>query len=183
MGIFTEIKEGLFSYQEADHGWIVKINSPENLLKAAEKVRDAGVKDFDCFTPYPIHGLDEAMGLQRSWITSISLFGGLLGGAYAFASMTYIDTVDWPQVFGGKPYFSWPAYIPITFELSILFASFATIGAVFWLGKLGKIDRKPPTPEVTSSSFAVWIGDSMSKQDVEKIVGSLSDGIIEATGE
>lgn len=180
MGIFKEIKKGLYSYQEADHGWIVKVDSAENLLEAAAKVRDAGVKNFDCFTPYPIHGLDTAMGLHRSWITFFSLIAGLFGAAYAFLGMTYIDVVSWPQVFGGKPYFSWLAYIPITFELMVLFSSFATIGAVFWLGKLGKIDRKPPLPEVTSHSFAVWIGDAISKQDVEKIFGSLSSGVFDA---
>lgn len=180
MGIFSDIKEGLYSYQETDRGWIVKIRSAKDLLEAASKVRDAGVKDFDCFSPYPIHGLDTAMGLQRSWITFISLIAGLFGAVYGFSAMTYIDVYSWPQIFGGKPYFSWPAYLPITFELMVLFSSFATIGAVIWFGKLGKIDRKPPAPGVTSDSFAIWIGDSIKQADVEKILGNLADGISQA---
>ena len=177
MALFQEIKEGLFSYEEPTSGWVIRVKNARALLDAAKKVKEAGIKKFDCFSPFPIHGLDEAMGLRRSWITLVTLIAGLTGASAAISMMVYIMVIDWPQIFGGKPNFSWPAFIPITFELTVLFAGFSTVGAVIALGKLGKISRKPVMGGVNSDALAIWIGDDTDKSRVEAILGDLAEDI------
>ena len=167
----SHIRKGLFQYKEAKKGWVISLKSGEDLLKAAAKVRDSRVKEFDCFTPFPMHGLEEAMGLGRSWVPFITLVFGLLGALTAFGFMSYIDLFAWPMNIGGKPYYAWPAYIPITFELTVLFGGLATAGSVIILGALGKIKRKPPAPAVTSNSFALWIEDDLSDSELKSVLG------------
>lgn len=175
MTSFKEIKEGLYRYQEVSGGHVALISDAASLIKAAEKVRDRGVKEFDCFTPFPIHGIEKAMGLSRSWIPFWSLIGGLTGLTFGFTAMTYIDVVDWSNVFGGKPIWSWPAYVPILFELTVLFAAFFTVGSVFYLGRLGKSARRPVANNLTSDGFAIWIGDKdVSKQEIETLLSGLA---------
>lgn len=170
----AEIKRGLFSYQEATKGFVASFKNPADLLKAAEKTKHANVKSFDCFTPCPIHGLDHAMGLHRSWIPVLTFIGGIMALCLGLAYITFIDVFNWPIVYGGKPYFSWPAYVPILFELTIYFASVFTVVAVLVLGKLGKIGRKVPAVGVTSDVFAIWLGDAnLTRSDVERILSGL----------
>ncbi len=172
-------KDGFYRYQETSKGWIIQIKNALNLLKAAEKIRDAGIKQFDCFSPFPIHGMEKAMGLNRSWVPFFTLFFGLLGGISIFGFMFYVDVIDWPMNIGGKPYFAWPAYIPIIFEVTVLFAGISSVVAVIYLGRLNNSCRKPPTNQITSDGFAIWIGEDISKNEVEKIVGELAESIWE----
>lgn len=170
----NEIKKGLFSYEEADKGWVAVIKSAGDLIKAAEKVKDAGVRSFDCFSPFPIHGLDKAMGLNRSWLPFITAVFGFFGAFAGLAYMTYIDVISWPINYGGKPHFAWPAYMVVMFELGVLFASMSTVAAVIVMGRLFKPDRKPPVDNLMADGFALWIGDDIEKQQVESILGSLA---------
>ncbi len=164
----SKILKGLYPYKEVNTGWYIQLDTASDLLKVAKNVRDSEkVKDFDCFTPFPIHGLEEAMGLSRSWLPFITLKFGIIGALTAITFMTYVDIISWPTIVGGKPFWSWPAYIPITFELMVLFAGLSTVGAVIVLGKLGKISRKPIIPEQTSSKFVVWIPEALDKKEVE----------------
>ncbi|MCF7803669.1 MAG: DUF3341 domain-containing protein [Candidatus Marinimicrobia bacterium] len=120
------------------HGIIAEFDGPEELLHAAEKVRDREFVHFDCHSPFPVHGMDEAMGEKRSplgWIVGIM---GLFGGGGALLLQWWTSAVDYPLVISGKPYFSLPAFIPVTFELTILLAAF---GAVFGMFALGKIPQ------------------------------------------
>lgn len=176
----AEIKRGLFSYEEADKGFVASFKSPGDLLKAAEKTKQANVKLFDCFTPCPIHGLDHAMGLNRSWIPVLTFVGGIMALILGLAYITFIDVLNWPIVFGGKPFFSWPAYVPILFELTIYFAAVFTVVGVLVLGRLGFISRKPPVTGVTSDVFAIWFGDAnLTRSDVERILSGLPAQISE----
>lgn len=174
MPSIREIKDGLFGYTEAKSGWIAKVKTPSDLLSAAKKVREAGIQNWDCYSPCPIHGMDEAMGLHRSWIPFVTLFFALVGATLGLAYMSYIDVIDWPTIYGGKPYFSWPTYIPIIFELSIFFGGTATVAAVILTGKLGKINRPPITQGATSDEFVVWIGDSISEEELKDLLGELA---------
>lgn len=170
----AEIKRGLFAYEEATRGFVASFKSAGDLLKAAEKTKQANVKSFDCFTPCPIHGLDHAMGLHRSWIPVLTFVGGIMALILGLAYIYYIDVLNWPIVFGGKPFFSWPAYVPILFELTIYFASVFTVVGVLVLGRLGKVSRKLPAPRVTSDVFAIWLGDAnLTRADVERILSGL----------
>ena len=168
----ADIKKGLYRFQETDQGWVVSIRNARDLLKAAERARDSKkISNFDCFSPFPIHGLEKAMGLSRSWVPFVTLIFGLLGCFAIFAFMTYVDVISWPMNIGGKPNFAWPAYIPITFEIMVLSAGLASVAAVIYLGRLGKGSRSAPTKAVTSTGFAIWIADKLPESEIKLIMG------------
>ena len=101
-------------------GLLAEFTTPAVLYRACESVRDAGYTRWDAHTPFPVHGLDRAMGLKRSklpWIVFVLAMGGAAGG---FALQTWVHSVAYPSVISGKPFFAWPAYIPVTFELGVL---------------------------------------------------------------
>ena len=91
-------------------------SDPHALKDAMSKLRDANYQEFDAFTPYPIHGMDHAQGLKRSWIPFATLGAGLVGLSCAFLLQWWTSARDWPIIVGGKPYNSLPAFIPIMFD-------------------------------------------------------------------
>jgi hypothetical protein len=97
--------------------------TPDAVLHAADEVKKAGYTKFDVHTPYPVHGLDRAMGLRPSKLGYFALAFGLLGAASAIGLISWITLVDYPLVIGGKPFWSWPAFVPVSFELTVLLAS------------------------------------------------------------
>lgn len=106
-------------------------DGPDKLLAAVRRVSLAGYRKFDVHTPFPVHGMDEAMGLKRSKLGWIVFLCGAAGAALAMGMQWYISAVDYPLIKQGKPYFAWQAFIPVTFELMILFAAFgAVIGMI-----------------------------------------------------
>jgi hypothetical protein len=111
---------------------LAEFDDPDALLHAAEKVRDAGYKKWDVHTPYPMHGMDAAMGLGDSGLGWVVLIMGLTGLASAAALMIWANGYEYPIVIGGKPPISLPSMIPICFELTILFSA---LGCFF--GMLG----------------------------------------------
>lgn len=110
----------------------------EALLVAAETVRDSGHEKWDCHTPYPVHGLDRAMGLRASPIPIITLTAGFVGLLTAIALTGGLSVFHYPIRIGGKALFSWQAFVPIFFELFVLFAALATMGAVVFFCGLGR---------------------------------------------
>ena len=121
---------------EKSHGLIATFDTPGSLLRAAEQVRDAGYKRWDCISPFPIHGLDKAMGLPRSRVPRYSLAGGIAGFCTGMVMIWYLDAVDFPLTVGGKPLFSPLFAFPISYELTILFTAFTTIGGMFLINRL-----------------------------------------------
>ena len=117
-------------------GIVAEFATPADLYHACEKVRDAGYRDWDAYTPFPVHGLDKAMGLKPSKLPFIVLAMGLTGAGLAFWMQTWMSAVNYPLVISGKPYWAWQAFIPVTFELGVLFAA---IGAVFGMLALNKL--------------------------------------------
>jgi hypothetical protein len=132
-------------------------DDPDQILKAAEKVRDANYWSFDCFTPYPVHGMDQAQGLKRSPLPFVTLFGGLTGFGIAFGLQYYTSVIDWALNIGGKPFNSWPAFVPILFELTVLLAALSTVGAMFALNGLPNTSKKIADPSITRDRFAIFI--------------------------
>jgi hypothetical protein len=118
------------------HGLIATFDTVPDVYHAAEKVRDAGYKFWDCITPLPIHGLDKAMGVKRSSVPKFSLAGGIIGFATGMSMIWFMNAFDYPLVVGGKPYFSPMFAFPVSYELTILICAFATIGGMFFLNRL-----------------------------------------------
>ncbi|MHB8930331.1 MAG: quinol:electron acceptor oxidoreductase subunit ActD [Melioribacteraceae bacterium] len=108
-------------------------DSPDEVSYATEKVVEQGYKKFDVHSPYPLHGMDEAMKLPPSKLGYVALVFGLSGMVAALLTMWWISAVDYPIVIGGKPLFSFPAYIPIVFEITVLSASIATVLAMLFV--------------------------------------------------
>ncbi len=119
-----------------NHGLIATFETAPDVYHAAEKVRDAGYKFWDCITPFPIHGLDRAMGVKRSNVPRFSLTGGIIGFCTGMSMIWFMNAFDYPLVVGGKPYFSPMFAFPVSYELTILFTAFATIGGMFFLNRL-----------------------------------------------
>lgn len=106
------------------------------LFHAAEKTRDAGYQDFDIYTPYPVHGLDKAMGVKRTILPHISFWGGITGLASSVLLMWWTGAVDYKLSIGGKPFFAVQFGMPVMFELTILLTALATFFALWGLCKL-----------------------------------------------
>jgi hypothetical protein len=101
--------------------------SAEAILHAAEATAREGYTRFDVNTPYPVHGMDKAMRLRPSRLGFFALAYGLLGAVSAVGFMTWVTLVDYPLVIGGKPFWSWPAFVPVAFEITVLLASVLTV--------------------------------------------------------
>jgi hypothetical protein len=128
-------------------GLVAEYADPESLKAAAEKIRDAGFKRWDCCTPYPVHGLDKAMGVRPTILPWIVLGAGLTGTTVAVLLQWYCNSPitaspqtgllsSYPLVFSGKPYWSLPANIPIIFELTVLLSAVTAFLSVWILSKL-----------------------------------------------
>lgn len=118
------------------YGLIARFDTAPEIYHAAEKVRDAGYKNWDCITPFPVHGLDGAMGVRRSHVPKFSFLGGITGFTAGMSMIWFTGGFDYKLIVGGKPYFSPLFAFPIAYELTILFTAFATIAGMFimnWL--------------------------------------------------
>ena len=114
------------------YGLMAEFDNRHDLLDAAKGAYAAGYREMDAYSPFPVHGLADAIGKTDHWVQRIVLAGGLAGCAGGFALMYWITNIAYPMNVGGKPDFSWPAYVPITFETTVLLASFAAV-----IGMLG----------------------------------------------
>jgi hypothetical protein len=139
------------------------------VVAAARKMREMGFTKFDAVTPYPVHGMEEACGIQRSWIPYVTFVAGLTGLAFALWFTWWTSAVSWPLNVGGKPFFSLPAFIPICFELTILFAALCSVAALFYATGVPRID--PPTidPDLTSHKFAIFVPQNDTGYDEAKL--------------
>jgi hypothetical protein len=118
------------------YGVMGEFETGEKLIQAAKKTREAGYRHVDAYAPYPVEGLSEALRLHRSWVPLITLFGGLAGGLGGFGLQYWAAAITYPLNIGGRPLNSWPAFIPVTFELTILGASLAAVLGMLALNRL-----------------------------------------------
>ena len=132
------------------YGLIAEFENPGDLMHAAEKVRDAGFTWWDCCTPVPVHGLDKAMGVKRTILPVLVFFAGASGTAAAFALQTFtnsfsfstwavVKVTGYPYLISGKPMMSLPAFIPVMFELTILFSALSCVGLMFLFNGLPRL--------------------------------------------
>jgi hypothetical protein len=113
------------------YGLIAAFDTTPGIYHACEQVRDAGYKQWDAITPFPVHGLDAAMGIRRSRVPRISICGGIVGFCTGMSMIFWTGGVDYRLIVGGKPLFSPMFAFPVSYELTILFTAFATIIGMF----------------------------------------------------
>ena len=125
------------------YGYLAEFKSASALYRAAEKVRDAGFRKWDCYSPYPIHGLDGAMGVKRSILPWFVFCGGITGTATAFTLAYVTQVVIYPTVVQAKPanIFTVPAFFPIMFEMTVLFAGITTLFGLLALTQLPRLNH------------------------------------------
>jgi hypothetical protein len=137
------------------YGVMAEFDNPTDLVAAARTVYDAGYRRINGYSPYPIEELSEAIGFTHTSLPLIVFIGGVIGGLAGFFMQYWIEVVNYPIIVGGKPYNSWPAFIPITFECTVLFAAFSAVLGMLVLNKL----PQPYHPVFNAPNFALATRD------------------------
>jgi hypothetical protein len=120
------------------HGIMAEFDEPQQLVEAARAAYHAGYRKMDAYSPYAVEGLAEAIGFTRTRVPLVVLLGGILGAITAYGMQWYSAVVDYRLDVGGRPPHSWPAFVPITFELTVLFAALAGLIGMLWMNGLPK---------------------------------------------
>jgi hypothetical protein len=150
-------------------------DTEEVLFPAVEKVRHSGYKLHDVYTPFPVHGLDVAMGHKDTDLHVAGFIFGLAGTSTAVGFMSWIFTSDWPTNFGGKPHWALPAFIPITFELTVLFAAVGMVLTYCYLNQIMPGVKKHVFHPRQSDDYMVLtieLNDHVSEEEVVNFLNS-----------
>lgn len=160
------------------YGALAEFKDPAALLHAAEKTRKEGYQQFDCHSPFPIHGMDEAMGLKRSplgWMVGIM---ALSGGALGMAFQGWTSAVAYPLIISGKPFFSFQAFVPVTFGLAVLLGAITAFFGMLVLNRLPQpwhpVFFSEQFSKVTNNGFILAIEATDQKFDIEQTVAFLT---------
>ncbi len=180
----TGVLFGYF-YRETERGMFGLFDSPEAISTAARRARDRGYTNFDCLTPFPVHGLEFEMGLERSRVPYITFFAGTAGLLIGFLLqlivheqvvnplLPYLD--GFPNIrsyalnIGGKPTFSWPPMVPICFEITVLLGGHTTVLGLILLARLYRPFRKVLHPDITNDKFCLWIPADSANYNAEEL--------------
>jgi hypothetical protein len=111
----------------AIYGLMAEFDTPEALLEAARRAHAEGYRQMDGYSPFPVEGLAEAIGFHRTWLPFVVLLGGIIGGLGGYFLQYYVAVIEYPLNVGGRPFHSWPAFIPVTFEMTVLIAALAAV--------------------------------------------------------
>ncbi|MFB3817137.1 MAG: DUF3341 domain-containing protein [Candidatus Methylomirabilales bacterium] len=143
------------------YGLMAEFDSAEELLAAARQAHAAGFRRMDAYSPFPVEGLAEAIGFHDPWVARLVLLAGLFGAGFGFFSQYWVTVLDYPLNVGGRPLNSWPAYIPITFELTVLFAALTAVVGMIALNRLPMpyhpVFNVPAFRRVTEDGFFLCI--------------------------
>lgn len=139
------------------------------LFPAVKKVRSAGYKIHDVYTPFPVHGLDHAMGLRETSLHTAGFIYGITGTTTALSFMSWVFTTDWPMNIGGKPHFPLPAFIPITFELTVLFSAVGMVMTFMYLCQLAPFVKKHVFHPRQSDDLFVMVIELTEKTRAEEV--------------
>lgn len=152
----------------------------EVLFPAVKKVRNAGYRIQDVYTPFPVHGLDHALGMRETSLHTAGFIYGITGTTTAVSCMGWIFTKDWPMNIGGKPNFALPAFIPIIFELTVLFAAVGMVMTFCYLCQMAPFVRKHHFHPRATDDLFVMVIECTDRTNVDDLKGFLqSAGAIE----
>lgn len=154
------------------YGLIAEFDDADDLVRAAAAARQAGYRRMDAYSPFPVHGLDEALKFHDWRVPWMIFIGGIFGGTFGLLMEWWCSGIDYPWNVGGKPYFSWPDYIPIIFELTILFASLTAFVGMLALNGL----PRPHHPIFNAPNF------ERSSQDLFFLCIEARDGHFDREG-
>ncbi len=162
-------------------GLLAEYETPREIFEACEKVRDAGYQKWDSYTPFPVHNLDKAMGLKPSMLGWLVFVCGISGSSGGMLLQWWTSTIEYPIIIAAKPYFSYQAFVPVTFELGILLASFAAVFGMLAFNRLPQWYHSCFNSErfarVTDDKFFICIESTDPKYSLEK-----TRSLLEATG-
>ncbi|MFZ5433267.1 MAG: DUF3341 domain-containing protein [Calditrichota bacterium] len=147
-------------------------SDPDAILHAADHARQKGWRGLDAITPYPVHGMEHALGLKNSWVPWVTLIAGFSGGILGFIFQVWTSAVDWPINIGGKPFVSWPAFVPVMFECAILIGGIATFIALWMACKLPNSRPKIHDERLTDNRFALVVPlmDGAAEQEITEFL-------------
>lgn len=152
----------------------------EVLFPAVKRVRNAGYKIQDVYTPFPVHGLDHALGMRETSLHTAGFIYGLIGTTTAVAGMGWVFTRDWPMNIGGKPNFALPAFIPIIFEVTVLFAAVGMVLTFCYLCQMAPFVKKHHFHPRATDDLFVMVIECTDKTNVEDLKGFMQNaGAIE----
>jgi hypothetical protein len=152
-------------------GLLAQFADAQQLLAAAERLRESGYRSLDAHTPFPIPGLAEALGLGESRLPWYALAGGLTGGSLGYFMLWYSAVIDYPINVGGRPLHSWPAFIPITFELSVLSTAFTILFVLLFKSRLTQLHQPiftVPEFKLDETRFFLSVGAGDPAFDTER---------------
>ena len=135
--------------QKKLYGLMAEFDTATDLVDAANRVREAGYTKTDAFSPFPLHEIDEALGIKRSILPVLVFFGGLTGLCLGIGLQVFVHYIDYPLNVGGRPMYSWPSFIPVTFEMTILFAALTAVLGMLALNGL----PRPHHPVFSAEGF------------------------------
>ncbi|NOZ03171.1 MAG: DUF3341 domain-containing protein [FCB group bacterium] len=153
-------------------GLLVEFETPAALLKAAEKVRDAGYKKFDCHSPFPIHGMDQAMGMKRSNLGYLIAIFTIIGAAAGLGLQYWVHSIEYPHIISGKPLFAWQAYIVVMFAMFVLFGAGAAVFGMLHINRLPRLHHpvffSDRFSKVTTDGFFISLEAADPQFDLQK---------------
>ncbi len=150
--------------------FIGKFEREEDILGAAEVTREHGYEIYEAYTPYAVHGLDQAMGLRKNYLPWVCLGFALLGLGFALWFQYWIGAIDWPLNVGGRPFNSLPAYLPVTFELLVLFSGLGVVVTMLVRNKLYPGKRELLVdPRVTNDRFVLAVKEADASFEPEEL--------------
>jgi len=160
------------------HGLIAEFNTPQELITASQAAHDEGYTHLDAYSPYPIEEVCEALGLHRNKLPLIVLIGGICGGIFGYGLQYWTTVIAYPLNVGGKPFHSWPMFVPVTFECIILFGALSAVIGMIVLNGLPMpyhpVFNAPNFERASSDGFFLCIEATDPKFDHEKTRGFLS---------
>lgn len=165
--------------QSKMYGILGEFKNPKALVDVAKLVNKSGYSKYDTFSPFPVHGMEKAMSLEKSKLGWIVIWSGIIGFIGAISMMYFMAVMDYPMNISGKPFFNAPAWVPIIFELTVLLSAFGTVFGMFFLNGLPKLNNPlfnvDRFKKATDDGFFLCIEAEDSLFETEKVKKLLKD--------